>query len=123
MNPPPRYNGVAVTVDDAVEILRASPPCANTIIQRECAASPRLECGGSVHAAATARAADAEEATRRKLLRLVEAARAHPAARLVVVTAGWPYRDEARVGMRQAVAELRARHAGDHGARAWAQHL
>ncbi len=104
----PRYNGVALTVDDAVEILRGNEAVRDAIIQRECAASPRLECGGSVRAAATERAADAEEATRRKLLRLVEAARAHPRATLVVVTAGWPYRDEGRVGLRQAAADLSA---------------
>jgi hypothetical protein len=108
VNPPPRYNGVALTVDDAVEILRGNQAVRDAIIQRECAASPRLECGGSVHAAATTRAADAEEATRRKLLRLVEVARAYPATTLVLITAGWPYRDEGRVGLRQAVADLSA---------------
>lgn len=104
----PRYNGLALTVNEAVEILRGNESLRDGIIARECGNPTRPDCGGWVRAAATARVAEAEAASRKKLRRLVETLRANPAALVVLVSAGWPYRDERGIGLADALRDLRA---------------
>ena len=103
---PPRYNGVTLTVGEAVEILRGNESRRDAIIARECRTLPN--CGPLVAVAATQRATGADDGARQKLRRIVDVARSTRATTLVVVTAGWPYRDAGRAGVAEAARDLRS---------------
>jgi hypothetical protein len=105
---PPTYAGVSISFDEASEILRKNEAVRDAVIRRECVTSPDAGCGAAVHAAATTLAAETELASSRKLRHLVETATSVRPALLVLVTAGWPYRDERRIGIDAVVRELEA---------------
>ena len=99
--PPPE-----VTFTAAVEILRGNQAVRDDLLARRCGGSSG--CGSRMAALVEATARDTERRTSRKVRSLAGAARANPGARLVVLTAGWPTRDDGRAGIGAAVRELRA---------------
>ncbi len=103
----PAYGGISLSLHEALEILRKNEAVRDSVIQRECAGRRTPDCGGAVHAAAIARADDTDAASRAKLQRVTEFARTAGARVLVIVTAGWPCRDEGRVDLEGAVRTLR----------------
>ena len=104
----PTYGGVSLSFDEAVEILRRNEAVRDAVIGRECSTPPAGNCARAVHVAATRLAADTEAASGRKLRRLVDTATSRRPATVILVTAGWPYRDEQRVGLEGIVRELQA---------------
>jgi hypothetical protein len=104
----PRYAGVSLSVGEASEILRKNEAVRDTVIHRECSARAITDCGGAVHAAATTLLSDTEATSRGKLLRVTDLARARGGRPLILVTAGWPSRDDGRVDLDRAVRVLRA---------------
>jgi hypothetical protein len=104
---PPTFSGVSLTFAEASEILRKNEAVRDTVIRRVCRTSNARECGGMVHGAATMLVAETETASARKVRHLVEAATSTRARTLVLVTAGWPYRDAGRLNLDKAVRELR----------------
>jgi len=92
LQPPPTYNGVSLSFTEAAEILRKNDAVRDTVIRRACPTSG--DCGAAVHAAALALISDTEAASVTKLQHLASLVREHSATTLVLVTAGWPYRDE-----------------------------
>jgi hypothetical protein len=105
---PPIYAGVSLSFGEASEILRKNEAVRDAVIRRECSTSPASDCGGAVHAAATTLVTDTEGASSRKLRRLAATATSRRAATLILITAGWPYHDEQRLGLGDAIRELRA---------------
>jgi len=103
----PIYAGVSLSFDEASEILRRNEAVRDTVIRRECSRSAATDCGGAVHTAATALITDTEAASSRKLRHLVDTATSRRGATLVLISAGWPYQDEQRVGLNNAIRELR----------------
>jgi lambda repressor-like predicted transcriptional regulator len=106
IHPPPAYNGVSLSFTEAAEILRKNEAVRDTVIRRACPTSG--ECGAAVHAAALALTRDTEVASAAKLQHLANFARQQPATTLVLVTAGWPYRDEESLKLDAIVRDLRA---------------
>ncbi len=105
---PPIYNGVSLSFGEASEILRKNETVRDAVIVRECAARPASDCGGAVHSAATTLVKDTESASARKLRQVVATATSQRAATVILVTAGWPYLDEQRLGLGDAIRDLRA---------------
>ena len=105
---PPIYAGVSLSFSEASEILRKNEAARDTVIARECAARLASDCGGAVHIAATTLVRDTESASARKLRSVVATATSRRAAAVILVTAGWPYLDEQRLGLGDAVRDLRA---------------
>ena len=105
---PPIYAGVSLSFGEASEILRMNEAARDTVVVRECAARPASDCGGAVHSAATTLVRDTESASARKLRSVVATATSRRAAAVILVTAGWPYLDEQRLGLGDAVRDLRA---------------
>jgi hypothetical protein len=103
---PPAYNGVSLSFPEAAEILRKNEAVRDTVIRRACPTSG--DCGAAVHAAALALTRDTEVASATKLQHLASLARQQPATTLVLVTAGWPYRDEESLRLDAIVRDLRA---------------
>jgi hypothetical protein len=103
----PTYGGISLSVTEATEILRRNEAVRDAVIARECAGSAARDCGGAVHAAAVALAADTEADTAAKLERLTETAISTRPRVLVLVTAGWPYRDDGRVDVDAAARTFR----------------
>ena len=101
--PPPPL----ISFTDSVEILRGNQAVRDTVIRQYCAAVGRSGCGPEVASVVEATVRDAERAATRRLEGLVDVARQHPGARLVLVTSGWPIRDDSRVPLSRVVRELR----------------
>ena len=99
--PPPE-----VTFAEAVEILRGNQAVRDDLLARRCGG--RSGCGSPMAARVEATVRDTERRTARKVRSIAGVARANPGARLVVLTAGWPTRDDGRAGIGAAVRELRA---------------
>jgi hypothetical protein len=102
-----RDPGVSVSFTEAVEILRRNEAVRDAVIRRECGATPPSSCGGSVHVAAATLVSDVEQASARKLRHCRDAAVSRPGTLLVLVSAGWPYRDERRVNLGSTVENFR----------------
>jgi hypothetical protein len=92
-SPSSTYSGISLSVNEAFEILRRNEPVREDVIRRACGPQRERDCGGAVHAAAAALVKDVDAGTTRKIRLLVEFARATRARSLVLMTAGWPYRD------------------------------
>jgi hypothetical protein len=103
---PSSYNGVSLTFAEAIEILRKNEAVRETVIRRECPMSG--DCGGDVHAAAIAMVNDTEVASARKLGHVAQIARQRIATSVVLVTAGWAYRDERILNLDAIGRDLRA---------------
>lgn len=101
------YNGVTLTVSEASEILRNNEAVRDAVINRGCGGQAE-GCGGAVRAAAIALIDDTERDTARKLQGLIETCRASRVRTAIVITAGWPSRDESRLRLEDRVRELRA---------------
>ena len=99
--------GMALTFNEATEILRKNEAVRDAVIVRACSASPAPGCGSAVHVAATTLVEDVERTSTRKLQHLVETVSSRSAATVILVTAGWPYRDEQRLRLPAAVQALR----------------
>ena len=104
----PMYAGVSLSFNEASDILRKNEAVRDAVIARECRARPAGDCGGAVHIAATTLVTDTEAASRRKLRHVLATAAARRAAIVILVTAGWPYLDEPRLGLADAIRDLRA---------------
>ena len=102
---PPTFSGFSLSFGEASEILRKNEAVRDTVISR-CASSGVPDCGGVVHGAAIRLVDDTEAASARKVRHLVEAATSSRARSLVLVTAGWPYRDAQRLDLDNAVRAL-----------------
>ncbi len=100
---PPSYSGVKVTFSESTEILRGNEAVREAVIARECSSG----CGGRVRAAVEAEVKRTEGESARKLQHLAAQATSWRGARVVLVTSGWPTRDEARVRLDRALAPLR----------------
>ncbi|HEY7059698.1 MAG TPA: hypothetical protein VH458_24350 [Vicinamibacterales bacterium] len=100
------YNGVTLTVSEASEILRKNESVRDAVINRVCG---RVTggCAGAVHAAAIALIQDTNADTSSKIRSLVETCRTHRLRTVVLMTAGWPYRDAGSVKLEDAARELR----------------
>ncbi len=105
---PPKYSGVSLSFNEAVEILRGNESVRDSVIRRECRASTLRSCGAGVPAAAKRLVADMEGASGRKLKHLIGVARPKKGANVILVTAGWPHRDERGLGLDDAARELQA---------------
>ena len=105
---PAMYAGVTMSFGEASEILRKNEAIRDAVIVRECAARPASDCGGAVHIAATTLVRDTESASARKLRNVVATVTSLRGSTLILVTAGWPYLDEQRAGLGDAVRDLRA---------------
>lgn len=105
---PPTYSGVSITYPESVEVLRGNEALRDAVIARRCP-SDRDQCGGHVHAAAVAEARRAETTSARKLRALATQAATWRGARVLLVTSGWPTRDDARVELSRALRDLRDR--------------
>lgn len=104
----PTYSGVLVTYTQSVEILRGNEALRDDVIARACA--PQVPaCGGLVRAAVEAEARRVEETSARKLRNLVAGAAGWRGAKVVLITSGWPVRDEGRAGLPRAMDLLRRR--------------
>lgn len=97
-----------VTFTEAVEILRGNQAVRDDLLARRCAPPAESGCGSRIAALVERVALDTERATAQKVQRLVALAAANPGARLVLVSSGWPTRDDGRAGLPPAVAALRA---------------
>lgn len=104
---PPTFSGLSLSFVEASEILRKNESVRDTVIGR-CAATGTPDCGGVVHGAAIRLVADTEAASALKVRHLVEAAKSSRAKALVLVTAGWPYRDAQRLNLDTAARDLTA---------------
>ena len=104
---PRAQTGVSVTFNEATAILRKNEAVRDAVILRECSASPARGCASGVHVAATTLVDDVELAGRQKLRHLVGTASPRGGTLFVLVTAGWPYRDEQRLRLTAAVDDLR----------------
>lgn len=102
----PTYGGVSLTFAEAVEILRKNEALRESVIRRECPVS--ADCGGAVHAAALAVVSDTEAASAKKLRHLVELATSRRGTTMVLVTSGWPYRDEHALKLDASIKDLQA---------------
>ena len=106
---PPTYGFVSLTLNEAAEILRGNEAVRDGVILRTCRNRSQRDCGGAVHAAAVALLRDAESETAKKIRAVTELAASRRAESIVMVTAGWPYRDAGRVDMDRAVRDLKRR--------------
>lgn len=95
-----------VSFAEAAEILRGNQAVRDDLLARRCGGASG--CGSRMAALVEATARDTERISARKVRWIGEAARTHPRVRLVLVSAGWPTRDDARAGIARAVRELRA---------------
>lgn len=102
--PPPPW---AVSYSEAVEVLRGNQAVRDALLARRCLPS-ETGCGRPLGPLVEALVRDTERVTARKVRWVADVARAHPRARVVLVSAGWPTRDDARAGIARAVRELRA---------------
>lgn len=102
---PPRYSGLAITFAESLEVLRGNEAVRDALIARGCGAA--RSCGGVVHAAAEAEVRRVEASSARKLAAFAANASRWRGGTVLLVTSGWPTRDDARVGVRQALARLR----------------
>lgn len=100
---PPTYSGVSVTFAESVEVLRGNESVRDELIASRCPS----DCGGLVHAAVEAEVKRVETAGARKLRSLSSNAAQWRGTRVVVITTGWPTRDDGRVGLSRALRELR----------------
>lgn len=105
---PPSYGGISVSFVEATEIFRKNEAVRDSVIRRECARVRLDSCGGAVHQAAMLVLAETETTSGRKLQSIADVASRHPRGTLVLVTAGWPYRDEERLGFDHVLAQIRA---------------
>jgi len=101
------YNGVTLTVAEALEILRNNEAVRDAVINRGCGGQAE-GCGGAVHAAAIALIDDTEQDTAHKLQSLLETCRTSRMRTVIVITAGWPSRDRSRLRLEDRARELRA---------------
>lgn len=97
-----------VTYPEAVEILRGNQAIRDELLARRCGPPVQPGCGSRLAARVDAVARDTERATASKLRRLVALAVASRGARVVLVSSGWPTRDDGRAGLAPALAALRA---------------
>jgi hypothetical protein len=105
---PPTYAGVSVTLAESLEVLRGNEAVRDELIATRCPPSTS-ECGGAVRAAVEAEVKRVEGASAAKLRSLTAAAEGWPGARVLVLTSGWPTRDDGRVGLRRSMDVLRRR--------------
>jgi hypothetical protein len=103
----PQPNGIALTFDEAAQILRKNEAVRDAVIVRTCSASPAPGCGSAVHVAAATLVDAVESASRQKVQRLVERASTRSADIVLLITPGWPYRDEQPLRLPAAIAALR----------------
>lgn len=103
---PAAPTGVAVTFAESVEVLRGNEAVRDELIASRCPPNTS-ECGGLVRAAVEAEVKRAEAAGAGKLQHLTAAANGWRGAEVLVVTAGWPCRDDGRVGLARALEVLR----------------
>ena len=103
----PQYGGVSVSFTEAVETLRGNQSVRDAVVDRECPYPSVPGCGDRVAAAVDAAVKQTEAASARKLRSVVATAAARRGARVVVVTSGWPARDDLRVALNRAVRDLR----------------
>ncbi|MEP7117346.1 MAG: hypothetical protein ABI880_07185, partial [Acidobacteriota bacterium] len=99
---PPTYAGLSVTFAESVEVLRGNEFVRDSLIERECPIPPG-ECPGQLHGAVVAEVRRVEATSAAKLRSLVARANDWRGARVVLFTAGWPTRDDGRVGLGAAV--------------------
>ena len=104
---PPTYGGLSVTFAEGVETLRGNEAVRDGVVDRECPVGTPGDCRARVQPAVNAMVRDTEAASARKLRNVVATAAAHPGARMVLVTAGWPARDASRVALNRALGQLR----------------
>ncbi len=104
---PRTYNGVTLNMSEASEILRNNEAMRDTVINRVCQGDA-AGCGGAVHAAAVALIHDTEEDTAGKIRRVIETCRTTRPRTVILMTAGWPYRDPAGLRLDDRARELRA---------------
>ena len=104
---PRTYNGVTLNMSEASEILRNNEAIRDSVINRVCQGDA-AGCGGAVHAAAVALIHDTEEDTAGKIRRVIEACRTTRPRTVILMTAGWPYRDPAGLRLDDRARELRA---------------
>lgn len=95
-----------VTFAEAVEILRGNQAVRDDVLARRCGREPG--CGSRMAALVEATVRDTERLTARKVRWFAAAARANPRARVVLLSAGWPTRDDGRAGIGDALRDLRA---------------
>ena len=104
---PRTYNGVTLSMSEASEILRNNEAVRDAVINRGCRGDA-AGCGGAVHAAALALIHDTEEDTAGKIRRVIETCRTTRPRSVILITAGWPYRDPAGLRLDDRARELRA---------------
>jgi hypothetical protein len=104
---PRTYNGVTLNISEASEILRNNEAVRDAVINRGCQGDA-AGCGGAVHAAAIALIHDTEEDTAGKIRRVIEVCRTTRPRTVILITAGWPYRDPAGLRLDDRARELRA---------------
>ena len=106
---PPTYGGLSVTFAEGAETLRGNEAVRDGVIDRECPVGapgdlqgPRPGGGGRHGTGTPKRPVPASCAASWR-----PRPAAHPGARMVLVTAGWPARDASRVGLNRALGQLR----------------
>ena len=104
---PPTLAGVSLSFAEASEILRNNEAVRDAVIRRACGGGKVGNCGGAVHAAAIAMIEDTEDTSASKIRYVVSVCRATGARTVILMTAGWPYRDAGRLKLDDAVQELR----------------